>query len=310
VSHKALSGEQFQSYTGGPKEVETADFRRRHALGTPEEEDPYGDHQQHLFSPESVPLPEVHTQTPSQFAADPRTWWHGRFTGQRSRLSGGGTREGFHAGTMGAARQRLAANAGRRVDKPGVAGRLFPLRITGPVSSELQDEPEAQKRTAWGKGGSIVHTALGPGGEAHEAGRGYMYRNVVEGGISVGVPQRKGFLSTHKEMMEEARRQGKQVHPNIAWAVGKAGEHTGETYPEGWEHRRKTVHGSQMMLQEQFKETDPHKGAEIASQMFPGTERVEHRSYETESGKTVHVRSYRGGEHLLGKQWEPDWSRM
>jgi hypothetical protein len=300
-------GPQFKDYTGGPEEVHTADFRHRHGLGTPEAEDPEGVHPQ-LFHPESVAMPEAHQQTPAQFAADPRTWWHGRFTGQRSRLSVGGSREGFHAGTQGAARHRLAANAGRRADKPGVAGRLFPLRITGPVSG-LRDEPEAQKKSAWGKGGSIVHTELGPEGEAGKAGQGYMYRNVVEGGISVGVPQRKGFLSTHKEMVEEAQRRGEKVHPNIAWAAKKATEHTGEVVPEGWEQRRQKVQGSQMMLQEQFKDTDPHKGAEIARQMFPGSERVEHRSYETEGGKTVHVRAYRGGDAVLGKQWEPDWSR-
>jgi hypothetical protein len=297
-------GQQFHGFTGGPEHVRTIDFRQRHGLGTPEEEDPEGDHQQHLFDPETVPRPQAHQQTPAQFAADSRTWWHGRFAGQRSRLSKGGSREGFHAGTEGAARTRLAANAGRRADKPGVAGRLFPLRITGPVSG-LQDEPEAQKKSAWGKGGSIVHLALG------DAQQGYMYRNAVEspGSISVGVPQRGGFLSTHKEMVEAAQKAGKPVHPNIAWAAKKATEHTGETYPEGWEQRRQKVQGSQMMLQEQFKDTDPHRGAEMARQMFPGTERVERRSYQAESGKTVHVRSYRGGDARLGRQWEPDWSR-
>jgi len=262
--------------------------------------------QQHLFDPDTA-LSEAHHQTPAQFQADPRTWWHGRFSAQKARLSAGGTREGFHAGTEGAARKRLEANRGRRAEKPGVHGHLFPLRITGPVGEEVQKEPEAGKKTMWGKGGSIVHTALGPGGAAHEAGRGYLYENEVEGGISVGVPQRGGFMSTHREMVEAAQKRGEHVHPTIAWSVKNLPQHTGENYPQHrWEEpspEGQRYH--QPSLHEQFLGTgETSKGYALANQMFPSTPRTEHSSYETESGKTVHIR------RTLGRQWEPNWGAM
>ena len=290
MSQQALSGEQFQGYTGGPAEASLTHFRRRHGLGTPEEEDPYGPHQQHLFDPESVPLPEAHQQTPEQFAQDPRTWWHGRVTkgGPQGRLGGSGIGkgEGFHAGSQGAARQRATINVGRGV-KEGMAGRMYPLRITGPVEGPENLQPDVSK-----------HFELGPatwryGQRVGGRGTGYLYKNVVEGGseeVSVGVPQRKGFMSTQREMVQTAKKQGAYVHPNIEWAVKSQPEHTSE------------------QILPRFHKPTP-EGQRYARQTLPGTDTtpraqpIERHSYQTEEGGTQHVWRY-SDPGTLGRQWE------
>jgi hypothetical protein len=290
-----VNSTQFQGYTGGPEEASLTHFRRRHGLGTPEEEDPYGDHPQHLFDPETVARPEAHQQTPEQFARDPRTWWHGRVTkgGPQGRLGGStvGRGEGFHAGSEGAARQRVTTNVGRGL-KEGMAGRMYPLRITGPVEGPENIQPDVKK-----------HVELGPatwryGQRVGGRSTGYLYHNVAEGGsyeVSVGVPQRKGFMSTQREMVGAAKKEGRHVHPNIEWAVKNQPEHTSEE------------------IKGRFDQPTP-PGERYARQTLPGTdttpraEPIERHSFQTEEGGTQHVWRYTD-QGTLGKQFGRTWER-
>jgi len=174
----------------------------------------------------------------------------------------------------------------------------------------MKAEPPAT-RNPFNKIANIKHTSLAE--EAQQAGRGYLYRNEVEGGISVGVPKRAGYLSTQREMVEAVKAQGKQVHPLIEWAIKHHPEHTGEEYPKrqigtpGW------IPG-QGWAQPGLAESLPtHEGYEFQSKAFPETKKTEERDYVTEGGKTMKVRRYRQqgpGTALLSPQWETDWSRM
>lgn len=307
MSQQALSEGQFQGFAGGPAEAsQRAGLSPHRDLYA---QKPQGEQGQ-LFNPESIPPQEAHQQTPDRFAQDPRTWWHGRVTkgGPQGRLGGSGIGrgEGFHAGSIGAARARVTTNVRARGVKEGMAGRLYPLRITGPVEGPENLHPDVTK-----------HYELGPSNWRYGqnvGGRksGYLYHNVVEGGsgeVSVGVPQRKGFLSTQREMVTQAQKEGKYVHPNIAWAA-KGPEHTTEKIEGRYAHPTpEDQRYAQPMLQEQFKDTDPHKGAEIARQMYPETHGMARASYQTESGRTQHVWRYRDstpGSALLSKQqWMP-----
>jgi hypothetical protein len=285
-----LHPEQFKGYTGGPKEALERAYPDRSAYR------PEPSNQGQLFSPESVPPQEAHHQTPDRFAQDPRTWWHGRVTkgGPRSSLGGSGVGrgEGFHAGTRGAAEQRLRTNVGRGL-KPGMAGHMYPLRITGPVEGPENPYPDMNK-----------HVALGPrrqgswGGQSY-GGRqtGYLYKNEVEGGgaMSVGVPKRKGFLSTQREMVGAAKKRGEFVHPNIEWAVKSHPEHVAESIEGRYSSR--TPEGHRYAQQHLSQST-----AEASNQ-----ERMERTSYQTQSGRTQHVYRYRDptpGSALLSKQWD------
>jgi hypothetical protein len=177
-----------------------------------------------LFDPGHLPSVPAHHQLPEQFARDPATWYHARIMNEKTaRAPKGAGPEGFHAGSRPSAVQRVMYNARRRGVKEGMTGRVFPLRATGDIEPGFRSEPPASKGF-YGKGGSIRHTDLAG------AEKGYRYSNVVEdeGSISVGVPQRKGFLSTHREMVEGAKARGEYVHPNVAWAAKHYPEHTGE----------------------------------------------------------------------------------
>jgi hypothetical protein len=232
------SSPQFKGYTGGPEEAhrrlgmhEDEDYVEPHHEGYGQERvhDRYGVPQGQLFDPDKSHL-EAHQQTPSQFAADPRTWWHGRYTmgGRLSTLSGVGSGpgmetsgEGFHAGTREAAEERLTGRQPQDVWADH-RGHLYPLRITGPV-----------------EGPENVHVDTGFHGQLGEArrhGPGYLYENMAEDpeSISVGTPRRKGFLSTHREMVQAAQQRGEHVHPLIEWAARMHPEHEGEE----WEHPR------------------------------------------------------------------------
>jgi hypothetical protein len=295
-----LRDAQFGEYTGGPAEA-----KQRH-LG---ETDPGAlsrrtppDHQGQMFDPASIPLQEPHQQTPAQFARDPRTWWHGRFTAAQSRLGGAGLREGFHAGTEGAARKRLSDNQGRRTQKEGVAGRLFPLRITGSVAGPEQMQPDVNVHYRLGRQPRAMHQIGMP--KLPIPGGGYLYENQVEspGSISVGVPKRKGFLSTYREMVTGAEKRGENVHPNISWAARHMGEHTGETLGV----RGPYGESRQLGLHEQF-EAGPSR-LKAADQLHPARTPIHRTSYTTLGGKQQHVWRYAEGarppDALVGRQWE------
>lgn len=295
VKVEKLNDTQFQGFTGGPAEAGErrlmGKYKEAGSLLREARADPA---QKSLFDPESIPPQEAHHQTPDQFAQDPRTWWHGRVTkgGPRSSLGGStvGRGEGFHAGTYGAAEQRLKTNVGRGL-KPGMAGHMYPLRITGPVDPPEESQPDVAK-----------HVELGPrrqmswGGE-YVGGRktGYLYKNETEGGgaMSVGVPKRKGFLSTQREMVGQAKKEGKFVHPNIEWAVKGHPEHTAQEIKSRWSEPSPP---GQRYAQPQLPDT------------HGDTQRMERQHYETMGGKMKSVYRYRDptpGSALLSKQWQP-----
>jgi len=168
---------------------------------------------------------------------------------------------------------------------------MYPLRITGPV-----EPPEAP--------GQLYpdmphHYPLGPakiryGERVGGRSTGYLYKNEVEGGgaVSVGVPKRKGFLSTQREMVRSAQQRGEYVHPNIAWAAKHTPEHTAEEIVPRYHH-------------------ETPAGMRIAPQQLPGvhaeSEKMARTSYKTEGGKTQHVFRWRDstpGSALNPVQWE------
>ena len=308
----AQLGQQFTPYTGGPGEAKER-YQRTQGI-PPKPPSPQGQ----LFDKESIPLPEAHTQTPEQFAKDPRTWWHGRVTkgGPRSSLGGNteGRGEGFHAGTREAAEIRLTHNIRRRGLKPDMAGHLYPLRITGPVEGPEQMRQDVSK-----------HIELGPrmsrwGSTTGGRSRGYLYEQAVEspGSISVGTPApRKGFLSTHREMVRQAKSEGKYVHPTLEWGAMKTPEHVpDEIRPRFYEppqHRQLGLHEalvpSHVIAGAQAQKGDFAAAGEMQKQLQPPSERIERRSYVTESGKTQHTwRDVVGGpgSALNPKQWMPN----
>lgn len=286
---------QFEGFTGGPAEA-----RSRHEGPTPSGRnrvDPADQGQ--LFDPEKIPHQEAHHQSPEQFARDPRTWWHGRVMtdSPRSRLPGkpAGRDEGFHAGTEAAARQRVTYNIKRKGLKEGKVGRMFPLRITGPVRSPEEAKPDVMR-----------HRELGAWGS--HGGAGYLYKNVVEGAegdLSVGTPGRKGYLSTHKEMVMAAEKRGEKVNPTISWAARNAPEHTGEAMKERFAHRMNegASQGRQMGLHEQHP-MDSEPRMQSFMELHPERTKTHRASYVTQGGRRQSVYAFPSpGETTLGKQW-------
>lgn len=299
---------QFEGFTGGPKEAQERVYPGVKERETHREERWSGHKQGQLFDPESVPHMEAHTQSPEQFARDPRTWWHGRVVSEKGgRLSSNpaGRDEGFHAGSEVAARQRVTYNVKRRGLKEGKVGRMFPLRITGPVRPPEEVKPDMMR-----------HRELG--GMGSHMGAGYLYKNVVEGGeseVSVGTPTRAGFLSTHREMVTAAEKQGKKVNPVISWAARKMPQHTQEAIREPRRWLSEPPQGVQMGLHEQFapiptrthEEADPRR-QQAFLELHPDRVKTHRTSYETQSGRTKHVWAFsteQPGSALLSKQWNP-----
>jgi hypothetical protein len=170
------------------------------------------------------------------------------------------------------------------------------------------------------------HRELGPrsygswGGQSTGGrSKGYLYENKVEnaGSISVGVPERKGFMSTHREMVQAAQKSGQYVHPNITWATQKRPEHTAERIQEVRRYSSTPPQGYQQGLHEQFPEGnrevslgrdyDPRR-REAFNQLFPDRTRTHRTSYTTESGRQKGVYAFstdQPGSALLSKQWQP-----
>jgi hypothetical protein len=189
---------------------------------------------------------------------------------------------------------------------------MYPLRITGPVEGPENIKPDVNKHRELGP------RTYGAWGGASQGGRskGYLYQNAVEnaGSISVGVPQRKGFMSTHREMVKAAQQRGESVHPNIAWAVKAAPEHTGEKISQRWD-RGPQPQGHQQALHEQFHEGTPEHGfqadprrLESFKELFPDRERTHRTTYTTEGGQRKGAFAFsteQPGSALLSKQWSP-----
>lgn len=293
-------GSQFKGFTGGPIE---AIMRQGESEGDSPEDYVQAEHpggyglesypsrvappQGQLFDPDKVDLLEAHHQTPSQFAEDPRTWWHGRYTKSASiSQEGEQSGEGFHAGTKQSAEERLAARYPSEI-WPGYAAHLYPLRITGPII-----------------GPHNIHMDQGYHAQLAEHNRaaGYLYENASEdaGSISVGAPHRQGWLSTHREMVQQAKAEGRYVHPLMEWAA----EHHPEYADSPWEHPNITRN------KEKYADYDmPAVSTEQGYQMglfdkdeeAPEEMSTTHR-FQTEGGHKVQATKMH--QHpILGGQW-------
>ena len=231
-----------------------------------------GAHQQHLFNPRQIPPSPAHHQTPEQFANDERTWWHGRITAAKPRsLTQGGSDEGFHAGTRRASEERLNHNIRRRGLAEGKAAHQFPLRLVGrTVNGPDAPFPDNDK-----------HPELG-GSSA-----GYFYENYSEdrGSVSVGVPQRKGFMATHAELVKGAMDHGEYVHPNIAWAAKRA-------QPYVYKRPQPSSIGQ------------PHQQVAREALNQAPQEQEDEASYTTASGKQMVASRRRGGDTNAPKTWD------
>jgi hypothetical protein len=246
----------------------------------------YAPPQGQLFDPDKVPELEAHHQTPSQFAQSPQTWWHGRYT-KSGKISEEGEQsgEGFHSGTKESAEERLAARYPSEV-WPGHAGHLYPLRITGAVIGPHNLHVDQG-----------YHDALG----YHDRATGYLYENSSEdaGSISVGTPHRQGWMSTHREMVDQAKQEGKPVHPLIDWASQHHPEHEGEE----WKHPRFGQAAEDFRIAAGYQQPASSKQGSL---LDPDEEGVSHtssrRTFQTESGHQVHVTKMH--QHpILGGQW-------
>lgn len=157
---------------------------------------------------------EPHQQTRAQFANDPRTWWHGRYSEQLPR-TGGARNAGIHVGTFGSSDKRRHDLGPSRKFKDTYDNpqpwRSFPVRLRGETSNWVPEEGR-----------------LRPG---HDEGRSWrpkqdlhFYTNAVEdsGSISALAPGRQ-FLQTHPQAIKEAKKAGKSVHPNIEWEAKQLG---------------------------------------------------------------------------------------
>lgn len=317
-------GAQFKGYTGGPEEA-------RQKAGQEEDEDyppmvspTWAQHPQGVLIPDAPEqttvrspswaeqlgvdvwggkgesLLEAHHQTPEQFANDPRTWWHGRYTktGRVSDLPPEETSgEGFHSGTKQSAEERLSHRYPSEI-WPGHQAHMYPLRITGPVIGTHNIHMDVG-----------YHSGLG--GPDARGRPGYLYHNESEdtGSVSLGTPNRQDFLSTHKEMVQKAQEQGKYVHPLIQWAVENHPEHTGGPW----------VHPNIREQEEKYRDMDTGQSPGQMS-MFDSDEYEQNAartSFRTAGGETVHVVKMHT-HPTLGKQWqtttsqyepEPEWGK-
>ncbi|HET7110221.1 MAG TPA: hypothetical protein VFI41_05075 [Gemmatimonadales bacterium] len=168
-----------------------------------------------LFDTNEVPLAEPHQQTAQQFANDPRSWFHGRFQhpalrgmhvdSTEMRRSGN---EGVHFGTRQAAVERLTAQGTPREvphphtgeDRATAVSRVFAVRHAGRTANE----PKRAIPDQWSDWYKMPEDV------------GEYYRNEVEdiGSISIRVPGMHHVVS-HRQFVQQAVKQGKNVHPII-----------------------------------------------------------------------------------------------
>lgn len=162
-------------------------------------------HQQRLFSVSgSDYMLEPHQQTREQFANDPRSWWHGRYSEQLPR-TGGQRNAGVHVGSFGSSdKRRRDLGPSRKFkgtyDNPQ-PWRSFPVRLRGEHSNTPTEGLGRDEGARWNPKGGI-----------------HYYENRIEdpGSISALVPSRENLL-THSQSIKEAKAQGKYVHPMIQW---------------------------------------------------------------------------------------------
>lgn len=167
-----------------------------------------------LFPLSDVALPEPHQQTRAQFAADSRTWWHGRY-GEALPRTGGARNAGIHVGTFGASDKRRR-DLGPSHKYPGSYDegpqpwRSFPVRLVGETHPNWE-----------GPGSTPSNPGHDEGARWRPKSGIHFYKNAVEdaGSISALAPN-KQFLLTHGQAVRAA---GKAAHPLIQWEAKQFG---------------------------------------------------------------------------------------
>lgn len=142
-------------------------------------------------------LPEPHLQTRSEFAWDPRTWWHGRYAESLPPIEDttNPMASGIHAGGREAMEERrMHLGEGRDMTK----WRSFPMRLTGEAANEAY-MPGADEMANW-----------------VPREKTQFYKNQVEarGQISAQIPSREA-VKTHGQFVEQALAEGKKVPEHV-----------------------------------------------------------------------------------------------
>jgi hypothetical protein len=146
-----------------------------------------------------VHMPEPHTQTRAEFADDPRTWWHGRFSADLPGSASVEASGGLHLGTLKASEDRhrtlLSWEKGG-----GATWEAFPTRLQG-------------------RGGDAAGAGRDEGMPGHTWSRRpetHYYKNAAEdeGSISA-LTSSRADMKTHGEYIAEALAEGKHVDPKI-----------------------------------------------------------------------------------------------
>lgn len=202
-------GPQFDPSRMGAEEARTHGRGYRGEYVSPEKQRQRGE-QQRFFPVSGADFTvEPHHQTRQQFADDPRTWWHGRYSEQLPK-TGGQRNAGIHVGTFGSSdKRRRDLGPSRKMvggkskydpDNKPQPWRSFPVRLRG-VAGNQPGEHGYDEGARWSSKRGI-----------------YYYENEVEdrGSISALVPSRANLL-THSQAVKEAQQRGLYVHPAIQW---------------------------------------------------------------------------------------------
>jgi hypothetical protein len=238
--NRNISLQQFNPSQVGPAEAKSQQIREPNMEGFHPGQPPRVGDQQQLFSTRGHGfMLEPHQQTRAQFAADPRTWWHGRHNENLPTKAGAARNAGIHFGTLAAAHQRKQKLGpshklvgSKNVPVHAQPYRFFPVRMTG-APSNTPREAGHDEGARWEETPGI-----------------HYYQNDVEdrGSISAKVPSRKD-VSTHGDLIKQA---GKRVHPMIAWEHQQLGRRQYDPETKSGEQvrdERAEAHGNERVLQ-------------------------------------------------------------
>ena len=160
-----------------------------------------------------------HQMSRAQYEADPQTLWRAEGSDTLGGSSTSLTSSGLHFGERSAAEQRgkhlaTTTSSSSRIEERPM--RMFSLRTKGRFSNEpTADHPAAEvlPQTKGVGPDEDVGRGLWP---QRRTGRWYLNEHEGDDGVLSGyTPQRKGFLTTHKEEVLKAHDAGKDVHPTI-----------------------------------------------------------------------------------------------
>lgn len=174
---------------------------------------------------------QPHQMSRAQYEADPQTLWRAEGSDTLGGSSTSWTSSGLHFGEKPAAEQRgkhlaTTTSSSSRIEERPI--RMFSLRTKGRFSNEPTSHPAAEVlpqtkgvgpdedvgRGVWPQrrtGRWYANEHEGDGSFIDASTGKWNYHDILSG----YTPQRKGFLTTHKEEVLKAHDAGKDVHPTI-----------------------------------------------------------------------------------------------